>query len=493
MRGGDAGRQADQSFQCTIGNPATGARKVELDSLERLARQLAIMNMGVGAQIGPEGRSGSKDSLMKDLEPHSGSQFALPVDDHWLLARRIAQSQTFHRSPRLREFLLFVVERTLAGRSSELCEYEIGVQALGRPPRFDPSEDSAVRSLARQLRAKLHEYFEGEGQSEPILLDIPKGGYVPEFVPRGTPTSAIAPATPAGPGWRQRAVVVGAIAFACLAIVWFVTRSPARTWFAQELQRPNPTSLASCAFTGSGSDVNVVMADAALVLVNSYRKNILTLDEYLRFADQQPLPLPQARADGASREFPGHRLFTVFQNAAFAMNLAKLGGRQGWSVKLRHPRLLQARDFREGNFVVLGNPWSTPWVYLFEDQLNFRFSEAPDGGVWELKNTAPQAGEKAVYWSPPAESRNGVSYARLAVLPNLTRTGVVVLISGLQPESTEAGGDAILSPEFFTTVLQITGGSKLSDITGLEMMLEVTAVDGTVQGTKVVASRVPKR
>ena len=66
-------------------------------------------------------------------------------------------------------------------------------------------------------------------------------------------------------------------------------------------------------------------------------------------------------------------------------------------------------------------------------------------------------------------------------------------ISGLQPESTEAGGDAILSPEFFTTVLQITGGSKLSDITGLEMMLEVTAVDGTVQGTKVVASRVPKR
>lgn len=430
---------------------------------------------------------------MKDLEPHSESLPALAADERWLLAQRIAQSQAFHRSPQLRKFLLFIVEWTVTGRGDELCEYEIGVQALGRSPRFNPSEDSAVRSLARQLRAKIHEYSEGEGRSEPILLDVPKGGYIPEFVPRGDPTPAINPAPPALPDWRRRAVAIVAVAGVCLVLVWFVTGWQARTRVARGLQAPDSTSLASWIFSQSSGDVNVVMADAALVVANSYRKNILTLDEYLGFAEQQPLPLPQARPDGGALEFPGSRLITMFQNSAFAVNLATLGVRQGWSVKLRHSRLLQVRDFREGNFVLLGNPWSTPWVFLFEDRLNFRFSEDPDGGHWALKNTNPQPDEKPTYWSPPGISRNGVSYARLAVLANLTRTGVVVLISGLHAEGTEAGGDAILSPEFFKTVSQITRGSRLSDITGLEMMLEVTSVDGTVEATKVVASRAPKR
>ena len=430
---------------------------------------------------------------MKDVEPHTGSQIELATDERWLLAQRIAQSQAFHRSPRLREFLLFIVERTVTGRSNELCEYEIGVQALGRPPRFNPSEDSAVRSLARQLRAKLHEYFEGEGCSERIVLDVPKGGYIPEFSPRGIPAPGIPPLPPARPNWRRRTTAIVLVAVVCLAIVWFVRGWQARTRGALGLQRPDSISLASWVFSQSSGDVNVVMADAALVVANSYRKNILTLDEYLRYAEQQPLPLPQPRPDGAALEFPGGRLITMFQNSAFAVNLATLGVRQGWSVKLRHSRLLQARDFREGNFVLLGNPWSTPWVYLFEDRLNFRFSEDPDGGHWGLKNTNPLPGEKSIYWGLPGISRNGVSYARLAVLPNLTRTGAVILISGLHAEATEAGGDAVLSPEFFKTVSQITRSSRLSDITGLELMLEVTAVDGTVNGTKIVASRVPKR
>ena len=429
---------------------------------------------------------------MKDLEPHSQSRLDLAAGDRSLLARRIAQSQTFHRAPRLREFLLFIVERTVTGRGNELCEYEVGVQALGRPPRFDPSVDSGVRSLAHELRAKLHEYFEGEGQSEPILLNVPKGGYVPEFVPRGAPTSAITPAPPIRPDWRRTAVAIGAVV-GVLVIVWLVMSWQGHDRVARGLKTPDSTSLASWIFSQSSGDVNIVMADAALVVTNSYRKNILTLDEYLRFAEQQPLPLPQTRPDGAALDFPGGRLITMFQNSAFAVSLATLGVRQGWAVKLRHPRLLQARDFREGNFVVLGNPWSTPWVYLFEDRLNFRFSEDPDGGRWALKNTIPQPGEKPIYWSPPGVSRNGVSYARLAVLPNLTRTGVVVLISGLHAEGTEAAGDAILSPEFFKTVSQITRSSRLGDITGLEMILEVTAVDGTVQGAKTVASRTPKR
>jgi hypothetical protein len=40
-------------------------------------------------------------------------------------------------------------------------------------------EDSSVRVHARQLRLKLHEYFDGEGREEPMIVEIPKGAYNP--------------------------------------------------------------------------------------------------------------------------------------------------------------------------------------------------------------------------------------------------------------------------------------------------------------------------
>jgi hypothetical protein len=38
-----------------------------------------------------------------------------------------------------------------------------------------------VRVQARQLRFKLAEYFSGEGRSDPIRIELPKGSYVPIF------------------------------------------------------------------------------------------------------------------------------------------------------------------------------------------------------------------------------------------------------------------------------------------------------------------------
>jgi hypothetical protein len=65
---------------------------------------------------------------------------------------RIAASAAFSRSDQLARFLRFVVDETLAGRGHLLKEYTIGVEALGRPSRFDPTTDSGVRVAARQLR-----------------------------------------------------------------------------------------------------------------------------------------------------------------------------------------------------------------------------------------------------------------------------------------------------------------------------------------------------
>ena len=59
-----------------------------------------------------------------------------------------------HRTNRW-AFLSFIVEETLAGRSSQLKGYTIAVAVYGRPERFDPQVDPIVRVEAGRLRRAL--------------------------------------------------------------------------------------------------------------------------------------------------------------------------------------------------------------------------------------------------------------------------------------------------------------------------------------------------
>lgn len=105
---------------------------------------------------------------------------------------RILASAAFASGGRARSFLRFVVERALAGRAAEIKEAVIAVEALGRPPSFDPKADPIVRVEAGRLRDRLRTYYGAEGEADALLIDLPKGGYVPRFAERGpaAPSSA---------------------------------------------------------------------------------------------------------------------------------------------------------------------------------------------------------------------------------------------------------------------------------------------------------------
>ena len=98
---------------------------------------------------------------------------------------RILASEAFAKSPRMRRFLEFIVEETLAGRCDQLGEYGIGVAVYDRGQDFEPALDPIVRNDARRLRFKLLEFY-GQFASQlecQVVIDIPKGGYVPVFLP----------------------------------------------------------------------------------------------------------------------------------------------------------------------------------------------------------------------------------------------------------------------------------------------------------------------
>jgi len=95
---------------------------------------------------------------------------------------RILRSPQFEKGRQLRLLLEFLVDEALKGSADRIKEYSIAVEVFGRELSFDPGTDNIVRVEARRLRAKLDEYYSEPGWLDPIVIRIPKGTYVPEFL-----------------------------------------------------------------------------------------------------------------------------------------------------------------------------------------------------------------------------------------------------------------------------------------------------------------------
>lgn len=149
----------------------------------------------------------------------------------------VLASTTFASSERLRRFLRYIVEEWLAGRGEGLKEYPIGTEVCDRPGDFDPRADPVVRVEARRLRARLADFYAGEGRGATLVISVPKGGYVPAVErraadgpgaagdtaaePASRPDAAGSAASPARSGLWHAVVVVVLAVVALVAGLWW--------------------------------------------------------------------------------------------------------------------------------------------------------------------------------------------------------------------------------------------------------------------------------
>jgi adenylate cyclase len=115
------------------------------------------------------------------LEPLPGNHPSLSEAAVRQQLRKILASPELQRSPMMRDFLHFIVEKTLAGQAQEIKGYTVATQVLGRQADFDAGKDPIVRILAGRLRRALERYYLTKGKQDPVRIDIPKGAYVPMF------------------------------------------------------------------------------------------------------------------------------------------------------------------------------------------------------------------------------------------------------------------------------------------------------------------------
>jgi TolB-like protein/Flp pilus assembly protein TadD len=157
-----------------------------------------------------------------------GERSAVPRSAVFEQLERILTSQPFQTSERSTRLLRFLIEQSISGRSERLKEFEIGTEALGKDPAFDPRVDPIVRSEVSRLRNRLEKYYATTGQGDPLIIVLPKGSYLPQIQTRSFQPADSRSAPEKGLWGLRRlgGLAAGVVATACVLAIVFWSQSP---------------------------------------------------------------------------------------------------------------------------------------------------------------------------------------------------------------------------------------------------------------------------
>lgn len=404
----------------------------------------------------------------------------------------------------------------LEDNATAISELELGCNALGRRADFNPNEDNIVRVQVRQLRKKLEDFFNTEGRDEPVILTIPKGSYVPCFSPRPEPlpapptstdAAALDPCRPASlpdgrvvsaaSGNRWISPAAGALVLLCLALsavafrFWKEAEELRARVPAYEDRIPPSDDVLWSKIFAPGQTPTIVVADSCLALL----QDILGVDASLRdligsSATAKTIDGLQDKKLQATLRLIATRQYTSLGDLNVAANFLRLSEHYDARPRIRYARYLDTREFKSGNFILIGSRRGVPWVQLFEPQLNFYIEQDVKTHSFRFLNRSPKPGEQPFYGSTADGTNQEASYADIAILPNLSGKGYVVIISGITMEATEAAGEMVASKDFSSELAKLLrAGPGKTPARYAEILLQAKSMPGTAGVSRIICHR----
>ncbi len=441
------------------------------------------------------------------------------LDPRWGVALRTADSPGFRNCPKLRAFLLYVCENTLLGQPDNIREQLIGSKVFGRPVDYNLREDNIVRVEARELRKRLETHFATDGRSEPFIIEIPKGGYVPVFRAADPPKSgAPEPAPDERSEIGEAALRTGSRRFTALVpvlVAGLLLSGGALAWMAMENVRlrqspPHPAGAQSGAALADYScyrDLLGALAGAQgreTLLVLSNPKVVLHVGLDLAPPAGTPpaprIPVPKGMEEQLSsalnnldRNRPYHFLipspteYTGMGEAVSAFHLARLLQFLHTPVRLTQGRFLNWDHVHKQNLIVLGSPHINDWTY--RNTMNSIFALER----WGVGNPKPLPGESARYERSQGgqwPSGDGTDYAVIKML-NPPYDIRMLLLAGVSSASTAGAGEFFATPE---KMKKVRDRIRAAVPTGpfpstWEIVLRVEVRDGFPAETDAIAVR----
>lgn len=375
--------------------------------------------------------------MRSEVKPSSSELLETQVLQH---LDCILTSHSFATSPRCCEFLRFVVQETLTGRSDTIKERTIAMEVFGKDASFEPGEDSVVRVKARDIRKRLAEFYEHYPDSA-IRINLPLGGYIPTFEetpPQAAPEEvpAFTNPEPARKPLQRRSVLFGGLA-ACAAAAWPIFRyTHARATPLDQLWQP----------------------------VFSTRNPLLI-----------SIPL--------LRDKEGSVTERVGLGAATAANeTAEFLGSHHYPYHVRFGSELTYSQLREQPSLLLGG-FSSTWTTRITS--NLRFTMIPigfvDGGAIRDNQTGKTYG--------PINNQIGQAtedYAMVCRLFDAPSGQIIMIAAGITTFGTESAGRFLLRPQSFARI--IDGQSSDWQKKNFQAIIHLSIIDKTPSAPTLVAS-----
>ncbi len=397
-------------------------------------------------------------------------------DPRWRLLERIASSQHLKSSARLRDLLFYVADCAIREAPAEATEQQIGIHVFHRAPGYNSSEDSIVRTHARLLRQKLAAYFAEEGIGEDLILEVPKGHYLPIFRPRTAPlplaqTSprlaalpATIPVTIRAPRRSPRRT----IAIALLMLLPLLAASAAWIWHPRV--KPADSTVERFWQPFLGSDSPLVVYSNALFVGDS--------TSGMRYAPDQPPEDAELSTDYVDT-------YTGIGELTSVYNLTRLFDSYQSHFTLKRSLLMTWDEAKLKNLIFIGSVAENPSLRVLQSTTDFSMVAEP--GSAGVVNHHPKPGEPAIYSRPERPLTR--DYAILALLPGVQPGKRMLIFSGLTTLGTEAAVDFVCRPDSTAELLgQITGPK--GEIHSFEAVLETTIGGGVPLQTRLVTIRV---
>ena len=426
------------------------------------------------------------------------------TDSRKLLVERLAASAYLSKSARLRDMFLYLCERVLDHSVEVIHEHEVGHKVFGRPLDYDTNADNIVRVHASTLRKRIEQYFANEGTHEPVIIDIPRGNYAPVFRKRPvTPlppafapeTPVVSPAEPpAAVNWKLGLLIALSAVLLCSTAYLLVrvrTLTQAKTTAA-----PAPVGyrLLWSDIFAANKVTDIVIDDAALALFQELTGRQITLSEYFdrsyvrsveQSANSSKLPPEFAETLVLKRQ-------SSYANASLLWKLGQIAEAVRSSPKLHFARDYSFRELKADNAILLGNTRSNPWIEPFESHMALQWKFDNSIGAYYPIDTQGNSGEGAKYQASGHGSEPREGYATVSLLPNLSGTGKILLISGTGGAAMSSALDFLADEHSLSQLRSLLPKSQGTDFPYFEALLRVKSRNTLPRDTEIVICRPPK-
>lgn len=354
----------------------------------------------------------------------------------------ILESPAFKTSARSQQFLQFVVEETLSGRTDSLKERVIGERVFGRQADYDTGQDSIVRVKANEVRRRLAQFYEQHPDS-PIRIEMASGSYgvrlrVPEKVeaPIVTPhPAAVVPQTRHLNLWAAG----GALALFIVGLSAYLIARPAPTPF-DEFWGP---------FLTKDKPLLICMPTLEAFRIYGQEKQKLIQTYQPRPPGLPPVQAPPL-ADAKIVPEPG-LLVGVGDVRALTL-IHTFAAVSGAKVNTRTSAMTAYADLSAGPSVIIGGE-TNQWSADLADGHRFLQSRHQGRNVLMDREKKEPVCAKAMTWEPPSRSDCGV----ITRIPKSVSGGALLLAAGLDHFGTSAAGELLVNKDRLNDVLAQAG------------------------------------